>query len=36
VLESVVAVGRALRLVGEPEVGLDRIAVEGETLAFFD
>ena len=27
------AVGRALRLVGEPEVGLDRIAVEDETLA---
>ena len=34
--ERVRVVQRRLRLVGEPEVGLDRIAVEDETLAFFD
>jgi hypothetical protein len=36
VLESVLAVGRSLRLVGKAEVGLDRLSAEDKALAFFD
>ncbi len=35
-LERVVAVGRALRLVGKPEVGLDRVRAKDEPLAPLD